>query len=180
MLELITGALVAIAAVALVLEPLVRGTHSGGVPTHDPRSFEEPLELEESQSPKVQALLALREIEFDRATGKLSDEDYTKQKQKYEERALEAIRAEEAVRETRDADTAEVDDPAERAVLQMRGAKQRECVACGVRPETGAVFCSRCGRSLLSESAQPRCWMCGAELESDAGYCGQCGFALSA
>lgn len=180
MLELITGALVAIAAVALVLEPLVRGTRSGALTTHDSRLFEEPLELEESQSPKVQALLALREIEFDRATGKLSDEDYTKLKQRYEERALTAIRAEETALEARDADSAEADDPAERAVLQMRGAKQRECVACGVRSETGAVFCSRCGRSLLSENALPRCYMCGAELESDAGYCGQCGSALSA
>jgi hypothetical protein len=180
MLELITGALVAIAAVALVLEPLVRGAHSGPLPAHDPNLFEEPLELEESRSPKVQALLALREIEFDRATGKLSDDDYTELKQRYEERALTAIREEEAVLDARDADTAEVDDPAERAVLQMRAAKERECQSCGVRPETGAVFCSRCGRSLLSENAQPRCWMCGADLESDASYCCACGFALSA
>lgn len=180
MLELITGALVAIAAVALVLEPLVRGAHAGGLSNHDHGLFDEPLELEESQSPKVKALLALREIEFDRATGKLSDEDYAEQKQRYEERALTAIRAEEAVLETRGPTPAEVDDPAERAVLRMRGAKVRECVGCGVRPEPGAVFCSRCGRSLLSENAQPRCWMCGAELETDAGYCGQCGFALSA
>lgn len=180
MLELITGALVAIAAVALVLEPLVRGARPGAFLPHDAHLFEEPLEIEESRSPKVRALLALREIEFDRATGKLSDEDYTKLKQRFEERALTAIREEEAALETHDADTAQVDDPAERAVLQMRGAMERACTSCGVRPETGAVFCSRCGRSLLSDNAQPRCWMCGAELESDAGFCGQCGVALSA
>ena len=41
------------------------------------------------------ALLALKEIEFDRETGKLSDEDYEMLKERYSAEALDAL-AEEA------------------------------------------------------------------------------------
>jgi hypothetical protein len=41
-------------------------------------------------------LLALKEIEFDRATGKLSDDDYAALKAKYSKVAIAAIEAEEA------------------------------------------------------------------------------------
>ena len=39
-------------------------------------------------TPRGQALLALKEIEFDRATGKLSDADYEELKARYTARAL--------------------------------------------------------------------------------------------
>ena len=48
-------------------------------------------DIEESESPKIQALLALKEIEFDRETGKLSDEDYADMKATYQRAALTAI-----------------------------------------------------------------------------------------
>ena len=49
----------------------------------------EPLDPEET--PKGVALAALKEIEFDRETGKLSDVDYEFLKSKYTGQALEAI-----------------------------------------------------------------------------------------
>src|SRR3989442_11196200 len=42
--------------------------------------------------PQAVALRALKEIEFDRATGKLSDTDYEQLKAKYTEAALAALR----------------------------------------------------------------------------------------
>ena len=54
----------------------------------------EPLDPEET--PKGVALAALKEIEFDRETGKLSDADYEFLKAKYTGQALEAMRAEKA------------------------------------------------------------------------------------
>ena len=60
------------------------------------RAVFEPVEPEET--PKGVALLALKEIEFDRETGKLSDEDYQFLKDKYTAQALEALRAEEGRR----------------------------------------------------------------------------------
>ena len=140
MLELLAGVAVAIAALALVLEPLVRRpTLGGGMASDDADA----LPVEESESPKVQALLALKEIEFDRATGKLSDDDYAELKARYGREALAAIDAERS----QAAVVADAEDPAEALVQAARG-KLTICPRCGPRPETGATFCSECGAPL--------------------------------
>ncbi len=147
MLELVAGAAVAIAVLVLVIEPLTRTRTAAAATgqaeaTHEDDPF---APLEESESPKVQALLALKEIEFDRETGKLSDDDYAHLRARYAQRAMEAIKAEEAVEV---AETAvAVEDPAEALILAAR-ARARVCPACGPRPETDAAFCSDCGRAL--------------------------------
>lgn len=141
MAELLAGILVALAALALVLEPLVRpaaAQATGRMSPVDDIDFSDP---RESTSPKIQALMALKEIEFDRATGKLSDEDYTNLKSKYSAEALAAIRAEEAT----EADTADqISDAAEDAIRRARG-KAKFCSECGSRLPGVAKFCGECG-----------------------------------
>ncbi len=66
------------------------------------------------------ALTALKEIDFDRETGKLSDADYEFLKAKYTAIALEALRAEQST----------------------PPASQQSCGTCGPRPEPDAIFCS--------------------------------------
>ncbi len=147
MLELIAGVIVALAALALVLEPLL---------VKEPPSPSTPVEpdftsIEESESPKIRALLALKEIEFDRATGKLSDEDYAGLKAKYSAEAVEEIRKEEVAGAAAAAAAAAAGaaaEAAEHAVQRAKRAALVVCSACGPRPEPAAVFCSRCGRLL--------------------------------
>src|SRR5215212_5521274 len=86
-IEVIAAVLVGLAAVWLVLQPLV-------APGRPKAPIFEPLDPEET--PKGVALAALKEIEFDRETGKLSDEDYAFLKTKYTGVALDALRAEDA------------------------------------------------------------------------------------
>jgi len=140
MLELIAGLAVAFAALALVLQPLLSGVPVEGPSDADEVEFEE---LEESASPKVQALLALKEIEFDHATGKLSDEDYGALKAKYSAAALAAIKAED-----------QGVDAAEELVRHAAEAKRVVCPRCGPRPEADAVFCSKCGKPLLKKAVE--------------------------
>jgi ribosomal protein L40E len=66
------------------------------------------------------AVDALREIEFDKATGKLSDTDYAELKSSYTQRAL----------------------------VMMRSTGSPVCDTCGARPEPDAQFCSNCGRRI--------------------------------
>jgi hypothetical protein len=178
MLEVIAGVVVALAALLVVLEPLLRQevAHS---PVRDVDDVEF-IVLEESDSPKIRALLALREIEFDKATGKLSDEDYGALKAKYSTAAVAAIRAEDVGSIPGAGTEGVADDVAEAAVLRARRRGASTCPGCGPRPEPGAVFCSTCGRSLANPDALPRCWICGAPVSAKAKYCPNCGKGLAA
>ena len=113
MTALLVGTVLALVALSYVLYPLLAS--DGAVTEIASSTFESG-----RSSNRNQAIDALREIEFDRETGKLSDVDYDSLKASYTERALTAMRAGETV----------------------------ICENCGPRPESDARFCSRCGRAL--------------------------------
>jgi hypothetical protein len=114
------------------------------------------------------SIAALREIEFDRATGKLSDSDYATLRERYASQALAAMRVS-------DSGTPVVDDAAEAAVRAYRSAHPT-CGTCGIRPETDAIYCSNCG-SYLPE----KCASCGvAVTASGVRFCIDCGTRLAA
>lgn len=109
-MPLMIGTLLALLALSFVLYPLLAS--DGALPEVEIPSYVEPL--------RNQAIDALKEIEFDRATGKLSDNDYDSLKATYTQRAVDAMREEDLT----------------------------VCPLCGPRPERDAKFCSRCGLSL--------------------------------
>ena len=166
---LILGTVLAVAALAFVLYPLFFGA-----PTARPLAGVPPESSEGTSASDDVAVAALREIEFDRATGKLSDADYAELKERYTRQALAAMRRERAavvVGEYRPPD----DDEVEAAVRAYR-ARHRECASCGPRPETDAVFCSSCGRYLRGD-----CPSCGRAIgEAGARFCPDCGHSLAA
>ncbi len=112
MTELLVGTVLALAALSFVLYPLLAS--GGGTLAVDERT------AAPNDSARNSAVDALREIEFDRATGKLSDSDYDSLKASYTQRAVEV----------------------------MRAGSGSVCENCGPRPESGAVFCSNCGAML--------------------------------
>jgi hypothetical protein len=105
---LVVGTLLAIAALSFVLYPLLIGAYPG------------PIEKTREKASEHRAVDALREIEFDRATGKLSDTDYDELKASYTQKAINA----------------------------MRSSSDSICESCGYETEAGARFCSRCGKPL--------------------------------
>ncbi|MEO5904249.1 MAG: hypothetical protein ABIQ55_09580, partial [Gemmatimonadaceae bacterium] len=110
MTPLILGTVLALAALSFVLYPLIVTDGSlnsaRGILTND---LQDPAQNS--------AVDALREIEFDRATGKLSESDYAELKASY----------------------------TQRAVAFMRSSGAAICNVCGPRPESDAQFCSNCG-----------------------------------
>jgi len=173
MLELIGGILLAAGAVYFVLQPILRPGSSGGE-GRDAGSVDEGDDPDDDFSPRAVALRALKEIEFDRATGKLSDTDYDVLKTRYTSEALAALRDASSGGEIRDAGgvaPAVPSHPASRIPHPV-------CPTHGPRPESAAAFCSECGRRLAS--APGYCARCGGALEHDAHYCHSCGARVAA
>ncbi|MDQ6690880.1 MAG: hypothetical protein M3Z18_10260 [Gemmatimonadota bacterium] len=113
MTALLVGTALAVASLCFVLYPLFRADISVAQRSA-PRK---------SAAPRQGvAVDALRELEFDRQTGKISDLDYEPLKARYTEQALAVMRA--------------GDVPV--------------CQKCGPRPERDAEFCSNCGSPLIS------------------------------
>lgn len=110
MTPLLIGTALAVASLCYVLYPLYRSGVAAAprAPNRKPRT-----------SPAVDAL---RELEFDRQTGKISDTDYESLKARYTDQALTAMRAGNAP----------------------------VCEKCGPRPEADAEYCSRCGATLVA------------------------------
>lgn len=172
MLEMITAAILGLAVAALLIAPLLR---TGTVPVS---GVDEPEDIEETR--KGMALSALREIQFDRATGKLSDEDYEELNARYTARALEVIRSEDAEVPMPEplVAGAEGGDPVEALIADRVRTLQTgtvRCATCGPRPESDALFCSSCGRSL----AVGGCAACGAALIPGSRFCEDCGAAVA-
>ena len=93
MFELVAGILLATGAVYFVLRPILYPEVEGRGTGNEGRG-DEGEDPEDDLSPRAVALRALKEIEFDRATGKLSDADYDVLKTRYTSEALAALRAE--------------------------------------------------------------------------------------
>jgi Double zinc ribbon len=165
MLELILGILLAAGAIYFVLLPILRPPVEAASDADPGDEGEDPAD---DMSPQTVALRALKEIEFDRATGKLSDQDYDALKAKYTGEALAAMRVESGIRRQ---ESGVRPAPESRLVTPT-------CPEHGARPEIGAVFCSHCGRRL--GKAPGYCARCGTALEEDARYCNRCGARVAA
>jgi hypothetical protein len=157
-LALLTGTALAVGALAFVLYPLFFTVRDW---VRSPEGRRE--HADDS------AILALREIEFDRATGKLSESDYAELRTTYAGMAL---------REMREAEKpAPSDAPLDVIEARVRAYRltHRECPTCGLRPEPDAVYCSTCGGYL-----ERVCPECGAEVaEAGAAFCSGCGATLA-
>ena len=113
MIPLIVGTALALFALAFVLHPLFFPPS---------QTFDQSVVRKASTRPATPAVDALREIEFDKETGKLSEGDYDALRVSYTERALD----------------------------ELRQGSSPACPNCGPRPETDARFCSNCGTVLAA------------------------------
>ena len=138
LLELVAAVLLGLIVLGLVLGPLF-GTGDKADP-----GWLEPLDPEETR--RGIALIALKEIDFDRATGKLSDADYETLKSRYTTEALAAMREDDA--DGPDAVEALI---AERVKDIVAG--QRYCTACGTGLAAAVKFCTECGEAVGAPDA---------------------------
>jgi len=147
---LVGAVLLTAAVVFFVLHPLITGK-------------EAPLERDDDEMTDAEAhrrvtLLALRDVEYDRTTGKLDEEDYQALRRELSVEALAALEAEEAERRRTEGagrgaangDRAGGGDDVEREIARAREGLRAgtACDACGWVNRTGSRFCAGCGRVL--------------------------------
>jgi RNA polymerase subunit RPABC4/transcription elongation factor Spt4 len=107
-------------------------------------------------------LYALRDLDFDYQTGKVSDADYRPLRRKLLSEAAAGLTTEERGRQVAVAQL-------ERAVRAQRKVVA-VCPQCGSGFERGQRYCSRCG-SPLSRS----CTTCGELMKRNDAFCSACG-----
>jgi hypothetical protein len=142
LIEALAAGVVGAALLWLVLQPIVSPHATPPVDTDPP---------DPEETPRGIALLALKEIEFDRATGKLSDSDYTALSARYTAVAI--------------------------AALEPPSASVR-CLRHGVRDDTDARFCGECGAGLITLTGA--CVSCGFVVPDNAIFCPGCGQQVAA
>ncbi len=140
LLEAIAAGLVGVVLLWLVLQPMLFPAPPSPI-NFDPPDAEE--------TPRGQALLALKEIEFDRATGKLSEADFDMLNARYQAVAV--------------------------ATLDRDAAVPR-CLEHGPRHESAACFCAECGAGLVG--AGDCCVACGRPAVPGARFCSGCGITI--
>ena len=123
---------------------------------------------------KHDALVALRDLDFDYGTGKIVEEDYAPLRQRLLIQAAEAVQAVEAGRPA-------VDDEIEAAVRAVRAsaqtARHAACPQCHAPVGDDDRFCPKCGTALgracplchnIVQVTDKFCARCGATLKSEA------------
>ena len=145
----------ALIAVMIVLEPLLRAASGRAVVAAEPIFSDSDDEDDPALIRRDRALAALKEIEFDRATGKLSDDDYGRMKTQFTAEALDALRAADAAAAasapTLPPSHPPTDDAIEQLITAARTkatAQRRFCLECGAPTPGAGKFCLECGTPL--------------------------------
>ena len=129
MIPVLLIAALGVGVLAWVALPLRRGPE-----------LDEPLpsqQIEEANDKKRAALVAIVDLENERATGKLSESDFAVLRTEYETQALVALREADALR-----DSTFDDDELEKEIAALR--ERLRCPNCGAARRPGEP-CEQCG-----------------------------------
>jgi hypothetical protein len=136
----VTTAILGLAAVFFVLRPLFR---RGAEP---PLEEEDGSRLEQLKREKDGIYLAMREVEFDRRTEVVSEEDYRALTARYRTRAIALMKEIDGL------EAPAGSAPSEGAPLPA-GAAERRCPGCGSDNAEEYRFCIHCGRPIPGTGA---------------------------
>ena len=148
-MTILLGAILVAAAVVLyVVQPILSGEKAPLT------SLDE--EFTEAEARRRLSLAALRDVEYDFATGKVDEHDYRRLRDELAREALEAVREARRSREEAGGSPPRPDamaDDLEREIAAYRIALRAGtlCDRCGSANVGEALFCATCGARLESE-----------------------------
>jgi hypothetical protein len=130
---------------------------------------------------KALVLRSIKELEFDRAMGKVGESDFDEMMARLRSRAVGLLRQLDEREAAHYRASIERDvvarlnqrRPTARAARPaVAGVAPRTCSRCGTVTGADDAFCAECGVRL-------KCATCGADTEAEARFCKQCGTRLS-
>ncbi len=148
--------------VAFVLYPVFANEASEPIGLDETQS-----ELRDLEEKKAQILSNIKDLDFEKASGKLSEADYESARNDYVARVSAA--------------NARIDELAPQPKTKSKKAapkNQREtsaCASCGEANPKGSKFCLECGSALTA-----LCGACGEGLPTAAKFCNACGEKVNA
>ncbi len=118
---------------------------------------------------------AIKELEFDRAMGKLSDADYRGMRAKYETKAVAILQELDGLKKAplQRARSVESSDSIEQEVQRLR--RTAQCPKCSTPHSASDAFCAKCGTPLRGI----RCPKCGTRAATGDRFCARCGAVLA-
>ena len=176
-MTLLLGLVLALAAVFVVVLPILRPPSDAPKPSI---LFDDP-EDDPREHRKALALAALKEIEFDRETGKLSEDDYQAMLARYTKEAVEALKAAEApaVAPAPDAAAGAPEAEAVPAEPALAMAGSNGSGGNGHAPSREGAAEDAVERLIAETRKAIRgrkfCTSCGAPLEGSGRFCVECG-----
>jgi cytochrome c-type biogenesis protein CcmI len=175
---ILAAALIVIGVALFVAAPLGIGLVGARAKSADE------LKTDRYQHERALAVQALRELEFDREMGKLSNADYESMHKALEDKALTAMAAIESVR-------AQNEKPKKTSVTPLAQARRPTFAPRHVDPVPTLKLHTEPPRPLQPTSLAPApaptssssrkpafCPECGTRVAPDSKFCGQCGFAI--
>lgn len=144
-MEYVWMAILVVATMVVIAMPIVRADASG----EEPEAVD--LTLARLEEEKESAYNALKEAEFDYKTGKLSDEDYKSIKDKYSNKAMEALHELEEYgkqSEVRSAKSEVQSEIMDGKATSGQKTGQKFCGSCGAQLPQAAKFCGECGNKV--------------------------------
>lgn len=159
--SILIGLALLIATVPWVINPLLK-TEKRRIDSEDT----EPA-LEDDQH--TQGLIALRDLEFDHNTGKVSEEDYLSLRANLLTQIAAAL-------EYQEAHNTNLDALLEEKILARRKSKlaARNCDYCGSVLEASDRICRSCGAPV-----DKICSKCGSKIKASDRFCNACGAPVS-
>lgn len=175
----ILAVLLSVTALYLVAQPLIAKAQ-----TARPTAISAQEELEELLAQRDAAFQALRELNFDRRVGKITEEDFVVFEANLKQTAADSLRALDQW-EARADDN--LDSAIEKAVSARRAMHggQQACPTCGRAVAPADKFCAHCGQPMPTAPVQPApraaavCSKCGQPCEGGDRFCASCGEPLS-
>jgi predicted RNA-binding Zn-ribbon protein involved in translation (DUF1610 family) len=167
--SILIGLALLIAVAFIVAQPLIEPRR---------RQVAEKGEADRLRQQRDQLLVALRDLDFDHALGKIQTEDYTPLRAELVAEGAAVLKRLDALGQSQpQAGSPDLDAKIEQAIAARRKARPAAagavCPSCNASVKADDLFCPRCGAALAR-----RCPKCGTVAQAGDRFCAKCGAKL--